>query len=112
MLDPKEGQPELPADSGEASFKRFEHFRNARGASSTASIRLEMQKTMQDHCAVFRTAESLGEGVQKLAGVYDRMKSIGVSDRSTVWNTDLVETLELDNLMGNKCALGKKFTTI
>jgi len=101
ILDPKEGQPELPANAGETSFARLEHFRNAKGSTPTAEIRLNMQKTMQDHCAVFRTAESLGEGVRKLTSVYDSMRTIGVSDRTMVWNTDLVETLELDNLMGN-----------
>ena len=63
-----------------------------------------MQKTMQEHCAVFRTDESLKEGVTKLADVYSSMKDIAVTDRSLIWNTDLVETLELENLMGNALA--------
>ena len=100
-LDPKEGQAELPAGAGDQSYARFEKFRNASGSTSTAKIRLNLQKTMQDHCAVFRTSESLNEGVNKLANVYASLGDIGVTDRSTVWNTDLVETLELDNLMGN-----------
>ncbi|RZV36040.1 MAG: succinate dehydrogenase flavoprotein subunit [Acidimicrobiales bacterium] len=101
VLDPKDGQPELPENAGDASFARLEHFRNASGSTKTAQIRLDMQKTMQDHCAVFRTSESLNEGVNKLANVYSQLSDIGLSDRSMVWNTDLVETLELDNLMGN-----------
>ncbi len=104
LLDASEGQPELAAGAGAESFARLEHFRNANGKSSTADIRLEMQKTMQVHCAVFRTDESLAEGVSKMGDVYASMKDIGVSDRSLVWNTDLVETLELDNLMGNALA--------
>jgi succinate dehydrogenase / fumarate reductase flavoprotein subunit len=101
VLDPKEGQAELPADAGDLSFARFERFRTASGSTSTATIRLKMQKTMQDHCAVFRTSESLNEGVNKLADVYASLSDVAVIDRSMVWNTDLVETLELDNLMGN-----------
>jgi len=104
LLDASEGQAELAQDAGAESFARLEHFRNADGNSSTAKIRLEMQKTMQVHCAVFRTDESLAAGVAKMADVYASMKDIGVSDRSMVWNTDLVETLELDNLMGNALA--------
>ena len=91
----------MPADAGAASFARLERFRNADGNTGTAKIRLNLQKTMQDHCAVFRTSESLNEGVNKLADVYASMSDLGVTDRSMVWNTDLVETLELDNLMGN-----------
>ena len=104
LLNASDSQPELAVDAGAESFARLEHFRNASGKSSTADIRLEMQKTMQVHCAVFRTDESLAEGVSKMGDVYASMKDIGVSDRSMVWNTDLVETLELDNLMGNALA--------
>ncbi len=104
LLKPGESQPELARDAGEQSFARLERFRNASGKTSTAQIRLDMQKTMQVHCAVFRTDESLAEGVSKMGDVYASMKDIGVSDRSMIWNTDLVETLELDNLMGNALA--------
>jgi len=100
LLDASEGQPELAVDAGADSFARLEKFRTADGSKSTASIRLDMQKTMQDHCAVFRTDESLAEGVAKMAKVAATMKDISVTDRTLVWNTDLVETLELDNLMG------------
>ena len=73
--------------------------RNADGGSPTAQIRLEMQRTMQAHCAVFRNDETLQEGVDKLAKTYQRMADLHVTDRSLIWNTDLVETLELDNLI-------------
>ncbi len=101
LLDASESQPELTEDAGADSYARLEKFRTADGKKSTASIRLDMQKTMQDHCAVFRTDESLAEGVKKMTKVAATMKDIGVTDRTLVWNTDLVETLELDNLMGN-----------
>ncbi|PHR91305.1 MAG: succinate dehydrogenase flavoprotein subunit [Robiginitomaculum sp.] len=104
LLDPKEDQPELPKNAGAEAFARLEKARNANGSRGTASLRLDMQKTMQEHCAVFRTDESMKEGVQKLNAVYDSMKDIGVSDRTLVWNTDLVETLELENLMDNALA--------
>ncbi|WP_343526462.1 succinate dehydrogenase flavoprotein subunit [Sphingomonas sp.] len=97
----KPGTPHapLPAGSEELALSRLDHFRNAAGGSSTASVRSEMQKTMQRHCAVFRTDELLTEGRQMIRATYDRMKDIGIKDRSLIWNTDLVETLELDNLI-------------
>jgi succinate dehydrogenase / fumarate reductase flavoprotein subunit len=98
----KPGTPHnpLPADSAELALGRLDHFRQAKGGSPTAQIRLDMQKTMQKHCAVFRTDELMAEGVTKMEGVYASMQDIGVTDRSLIWNTDLVETLELDNLIG------------
>src|SRR5690606_23976170 len=69
------------------------------GGSPTAAIRTEMQRTMQAHCAVFRTDKVLAEGIDKLAAIYQRMQDISVTDRSLIWNSDLVETLELDNLI-------------
>ncbi len=104
LLDAKEGQPELNETAGAESFARLEHFRNADGKLGTAQIRLDMQKAMQDHCAVFRTADSLQEGVKKMQDVQASLADIRVSDRSMVWNTDLVETLELDNLMAQALA--------
>ncbi|MEG3092651.1 succinate dehydrogenase flavoprotein subunit [Sphingomonas sp. PB1R3] len=97
----KPGTPHapLPAGSEELALSRLDHFRNAAGSASTASVRSEMQKTMQRHCAVFRTDELLTEGRQMIRATYDRMKDIGIKDRSLIWNTDLVETLELDNLI-------------
>ena len=90
---------EMAKDSADFALTRLDFFRNAKGGSPTAEIRLEMQQNMQAHCAVFRTEEVLAEGKAKLAQTYARMQDIGVTDRSLVWNTDLVETLELDNLI-------------
>jgi succinate dehydrogenase / fumarate reductase flavoprotein subunit len=103
----------LAKDAGELSITRLDHFRNADGATPTAEIRLAMQRTMQADCAVFRTDESLADGVKKIDADYDRMTDIKVSDRSLIWNTDLVETLELDNMMSQAvvtmhCAANRK----
>jgi succinate dehydrogenase / fumarate reductase flavoprotein subunit len=89
----------LPKDAADLALTRLDHFRNAKGGSPTAEIRLEMQKTMQAHCAVFRTDELLAEGIEKMDKVYARMQDVDVTDKSLIWNTDLVETLELDNLI-------------
>ena len=80
---------------------RIDKLRNADGSRPTAEIRLEMQRTMQNHAAVFRTGESLGEGVDLLAQTYKSFADVGVSDRSMIWNTDLIETMELENLLQN-----------
>ena len=98
-LKPGDSQPELPADSADLTLGRVDHFRYASGGSPTAQVRIEMQKTMQKHCAVFRNDELLNEGVELIAGVNKRMQDIHVSDKSLIWNSDLIETLELDNLI-------------
>jgi succinate dehydrogenase / fumarate reductase flavoprotein subunit len=92
-------QPELPADSADFALTRLDHFRYAQGGSPTAQIRAEMQKAMQKHCAVFRDQKLMDEGVAKLAEQNKRMEDIHVTDTSLIWNSDLIETLELDNLM-------------
>lgn len=92
-------QPELPKDSVDLSLSRLDHFRNAAGGSPTAQMRLKMQKVMQSNCAVFRTGETLDEGHKLIHAVYDGMPDINVTDRSLTWNSDLIETLELDNLI-------------
>ncbi len=92
-------QPELPADSADFALTRLDHFRYAQGGSPTAQIRAEMQKAMQKHCAVFRDQKLMDEGVAKLAEQNTRMQDIHVTDKSLIWNSDLIETLELDNLM-------------
>ena len=79
----------------------MDHLRHANGSVPTAVLRLNMQKTMQTHAAVFRTAETLQEGVKKMQGLYKNLDDLKLSDRSLVWNSDLVETLELQNLMLN-----------
>jgi succinate dehydrogenase / fumarate reductase flavoprotein subunit len=83
----------------QASLARFDRIRNASGKTKAASIRLEMQRTMQTHCAVFRTGEVMKEGVEKIHQIVATTEDLSVSDRSMVWNSDLVEALELDNLL-------------
>ncbi|BBE35755.1 succinate dehydrogenase flavoprotein subunit [Sphingosinicella microcystinivorans] len=99
IIKPGMAHKPLPADSNDMALGRLDHFRNASGGSPTADVRLEMQKTMQAHCAVFRTDELLQEGIGKLTKTYERVQDIRVSDKGLVWNTDLIETLELDNLI-------------
>jgi succinate dehydrogenase / fumarate reductase flavoprotein subunit len=83
-----------------AALARFDHIRHAAGKTKAASLRLDMQRIMQNHCAVFRTNEILAEGVAKIHQVVDSTSDLSVTDRSMVWNSDLVEALELDNLLG------------
>ena len=92
-------QPELPKDSADLALGRLDHFRNADGGTPTAELRADMQKTMQKHAAVFRDSDLMKEGVKQLAATYKKMSDIKVSDRSLIWNSDLIETLELDNLI-------------
>jgi len=92
-------QPELKATDGQNSLDRLDKYRNASGGTPTAKLRLEMQRSMQNNCAVFRTGDVLKEGVEAIKQVYTGMPDIGVTDRTMVWNTDLMETLELDNLL-------------
>ncbi|MBB4632979.1 succinate dehydrogenase flavoprotein subunit [Sphingosinicella soli] len=98
-IKPGTAHKPLPADGADLALGRLDHFRNAAGGSPTADVRLEMQKTMQAHCAVFRTDELLQEGIGKLTKTYERVQDIRVTDKGLVWNTDLLETLELDNLV-------------
>ncbi|HUO82945.1 MAG TPA: succinate dehydrogenase flavoprotein subunit [Gammaproteobacteria bacterium] len=91
----------LAAAAGEPSLERIDRLRHARGPLPTAEIRLRMQRVMQDHAAVFRTGPVLEEGIRKLREVFDSFADVGITDRSLVWNSDLVETVELENLLGN-----------
>ena len=91
--------PELPKGAGEQALARLDRFRYASGGTPTAKLRLKMQKTMQQDCAVFRTAEVMQDGVRKIGEVWEESADIHVTDRSLIWNTDLVETLEFDNLI-------------
>jgi len=93
-------QKPLPDGYSEMALGRLDAARYANGSASTAERRLEMQKTMQNHCAVFRTAEVLDEGVKKIDEVAANITDIRTTDRSLVWNSDLIETLELQNLIG------------
>ncbi len=92
-------QRPLAADAGEQAVSRLDKLRHATGSRATADIRLEMQKTMQQHAAVFRTGDSLREGIGKLAKTHASFADVSVQDRSLVWNTDLIETMELENLL-------------
>ena len=91
--------PDLPQQATDDALSRLDRFRYAKGDTPTATLRARMQNVMQSNCAVFRTGEVLEEGQQKIKEVYDALRDIGVSDRTLVWNTDLVETLEFDNLI-------------
>ncbi len=97
----KPGTPHrvLPEGSADLALGRLDHFRNAKGSTPTAKIRLEMQQTMQKHAAVFRDNALLAEGVTQMEKVYARLADVQVNDTSLIWNTDLIETLELDNLL-------------
>jgi succinate dehydrogenase / fumarate reductase flavoprotein subunit len=92
-------QPELPADADELALSRLDKFRNANGQTPTAVLRLRMQKAMQEYCAVFRDGPVLKEGLQKITEIWKQTDDIKVGDRSLVWNSDLIETLEYDNLI-------------
>jgi succinate dehydrogenase / fumarate reductase flavoprotein subunit len=103
-MEPGARHKTLADDAGQNSVERIDRLRNADGSRTTAEIRLEMQKIMQNHAAVFRTGEVLDEGVQLLRKTFASFGDVKVSDRSLVWNTDLVETLELENLLLNAAA--------
>jgi succinate dehydrogenase / fumarate reductase flavoprotein subunit len=90
---------ELPRGAGEASIERLDRFRFARGKTPTADLRLRMQKAMQSNCAVFRTGTVLEEGARQIRQIWQGSEDIQVSDRSLIWNSDLIETLEFDNLI-------------
>lgn len=97
----KPGQPHkvLPANAGEEAIARLDRVRHNKGNIRTADLRLEMQKTMQNNCAVFRTGDVLQEGVKLIDSVYGKKDDVAISDKSMIWNSDLVEALELDNLL-------------
>ncbi len=99
VVTPGEKHADLPANSAEKALSRLDHYRYAKGSTPTADLRLNMQKVMQTNCAVFRTGEVLEEGHKKIHDLYGGVADIKVTDRSLVWNSDLIETLEFDNLM-------------
>jgi succinate dehydrogenase flavoprotein subunit len=98
-LEADAAQPALPKGAADAHLSRFDRFRNAAGGTPTARLRDQMQRAMQETCAVYRTGDVLAEGVTRIGGVYGGASDISVTDRSLIWNTDLVETLEFDNLI-------------
>ncbi len=99
IVTPGEKQPELPKNSADLALTRLDRFRNASGATPTAELRGRMQKTMQDNCAVYRTGETLEEGHRLIHQVWAGIEDVGTTDRSLIWNSDLIETLEFDNLI-------------
>jgi succinate dehydrogenase / fumarate reductase flavoprotein subunit len=94
-----EKHSDLPKDAGDRALKRLDRFRHAKGKTPTAELRLAMQRAMQEDAGVFRTGEVLENGQRRVREIYRGMADIGVSDRGMIWNTDLVETLEFDNLI-------------
>ncbi len=104
VVDPNAANPVLNQASVDQAFDRFDGVRHADGATPTAELRLEMQKAMQEDAAVFRTDKTLAEGVAKMEAIAGKMGDLKVTDRSLVWNSDLMETLELGNLMPNALA--------
>ena len=101
VVDASTPPPPLPTAAGEEAIALFDKLRHANGGRMTAEIRLDMQRTMQNNCAVFRTSEVLAQGCRKINEVYASLADIRVNDRSMIWNTDLVEALELVNLLDN-----------
>ena len=98
-VEPGAKQQDLPSDAGDSSLGRLDKARHANGETGTAELRLEMQRVMQNNCAVFRTGEVLKEGVELMDQAWARRDDLRVADKSLVWNSDLIETLEFDNLI-------------
>jgi succinate dehydrogenase / fumarate reductase flavoprotein subunit len=99
MIKPGAAHKPMPEEAVAPILERFDRLRNASGSTGTAEIRDNMQRTMQKHAAVFRSGESMQEGVEKMDEVFASFSDVKVSDRGLIWNTDLVETLELENLL-------------
>ena len=89
----------LKNNDDQRALDRLDHYRNCKGKTSTSELRGQMQRIMQDHAAVFRTGDVLKEGHEKIVDIFNGRDDLGLKDRSLVFNTDLVETLELDNLL-------------
>ena len=100
LVKPGTSHEDIGESETEKCLERFDKLRNSNGENSTAELRLAMQKTMQSKCAVFRTDKSLKEGISEIRKTFDGMESISVKDKSLIFNTDLVETLEFENLIG------------
>jgi succinate dehydrogenase / fumarate reductase flavoprotein subunit len=99
VVRPGAAHAPLPENAGEPAITRLDRIRHAKGGHKTAEIRVEMQRTMQNNCAVFRTAQVLRDGVQKIDGVARSFDDLQINDRSMIWNSDLMEALELQNLL-------------
>jgi succinate dehydrogenase / fumarate reductase flavoprotein subunit len=100
-IKPGASQAPLPPGAGEKDLDRFDRIRHAKGGTPTSELRVQMQRAMQTHAAVFRASDSLKEGVEKMRKINAGMSDLKVADRSLIWNSDLMEALELDNLLGN-----------
>ena len=100
IIKPNTPHKPLAESSIDPILDRFDTLRNAKGGTPTANLRDDMQRAMQKHAAVFRTEDSMQEGVEKMQTIFDGFSDVGITDRTLVWNTDLIETLELDNLLG------------
>ena len=99
LVKPGMKHDEIDTNETDRCLDRFDKLRNSEGSNPTSELRLSMQKTMQSKCAVFRTEKTLKEGVDEIRKPYDGMDSLSVKDKSLIFNTDLVETLEFDNLI-------------
>lgn len=113
LVKPNTPHKVLPENAGEHAIDRLDKIRNSSGPKGTAEIRGDMQRTMQNHAAVFRTEDTLEEGTEKIEEVYKSYDDIGISDRGLIWNSDLIEALELDNLRAQavvtmECAFNRK----
>ena len=104
VVDRKGAAPDMPSAAVDKVMDRFDRLRNADGGTPTASLRDDMQRAMQEDAAVFRTEETLQSGCQRVSAIWQNMADIKVTDRSLIWNTDLMETLEFENLMVNSIA--------
>jgi succinate dehydrogenase / fumarate reductase flavoprotein subunit len=100
IINTNERHKPLKDSAGDEALARLDKLRNANGSRSTAEIRLDMQRTMQSDAAVFRMEESMQHGVDEMNKIYQSFADVKVADRSLIWNSDLIETLELDNLRG------------
>jgi succinate dehydrogenase / fumarate reductase flavoprotein subunit len=98
-IEPGAALPDHSPEADERALSRLDRFRHAQGSSPTAELRLKMQKSMQSHCAVFRDGPVMAEGVRQIREIWKATDDIKVTDRSLIWNSDLVETLEYDNLI-------------
>jgi len=99
LVKPNSPPVELPPNAGERTIARLDHIRNAKGPIPTADLRIELQRTMQTYAPVYRNAEDLKIGTVKLPPLMKKYADVGVKDRTLIWNTDLIETLELENLL-------------
>ena len=106
VIDRASAIPQINASASEKILERFDRIRYADGSQPTAELREKMQRTMQEDAAVFRTQESLEQGCQRISAIWGELPDVKVSDRSLIWNSDLMETLELENLMANAITKG------